>query len=200
MFRADAERAADLQASRAGLRPRGDRRGRRRRRLRRPRERRGDGGGLEDPSPRPLGVGAAARAREPARLPPLRPADRPRRQRLPLLRPAPAGAGRGVVSRGGRAAAALLSVAVVSFGALVGFGCGDDDSGDEVTIPEISIETTETTTAPATTGSTSTEPQNGGTGFDPNQPDSQGNDKPPKPGSPEAAFEEQCKQNPAACG
>ena len=40
----------------------------------------------------PLAPSASALPRtpgEPARLPPLRPADRPRRQRLPLLRPAP---------------------------------------------------------------------------------------------------------------
>ena len=103
------------------------------------------------------------------------------------------------MSRGGRAAAVLLSVAALSLGALAGLGCGDDDSED-VTIPEISVETTESTAAPTTTEGTTTEPQNGGTSFDPNQPDSQTNDKPPKPGSPEAAFEEQCKQNPAACG
>ena len=41
-----------------------------------------------------VGLRPAAHAREPARLPPLRPADRPRRQRLPLLRAAPARAQR----------------------------------------------------------------------------------------------------------
>lgn len=105
------------------------------------------------------------------------------------------------MSRGRRTTALLLALAFLSFGALVGFGCGDDDS-TEVTVPTISVE--ETQTVPdqtSTTGSTPTEPQNGGTGpIDPNAPDSATNDKPPEPGSPEEAFENACKQNPAACG
>ena len=49
-----------------------------------------------------------------------------------------------------------------------------------------------TTTAPGTTTGTTT--------FNPQEPDSETNDVPPKKGSPEAAFEQQCKANPDACG
>lgn len=108
------------------------------------------------------------------------------------------------MSRRSRATALLLATAALAFGALVGIGCGDDE--EEVTLPTISVEETTGTTVPTeTTGTatTPTEPQTGGTGsgnFDPSQEDSATNDKPPKPGSPEAAFEEACKQNPEACG
>ena len=36
--------------------------------------------------------------------------------------------------------------------------------------------------------------------FNPNRPDSATNDVPPASGSPEEAFEKQCKANPQACG
>ena len=105
------------------------------------------------------------------------------------------------MSRGRRATALLAALAILSLGAVVGLGCGDDDS-TEVTVPTISVEQTQSVTDQTTpTESTSTEPQNGGTGtFNPNEPDSATNDKPPPPGSPEEAFENACKQNPAACG
>ena len=106
------------------------------------------------------------------------------------------------MSTGARTAALPLAVAALAFGALVGVGCGGDE--DEVTLPTISVEDTGTSPIETTgTATTPTEPQTGGTGsgdFDPSQEDSATNDKPPEPGSPEAAFEEACKQNPVACG
>lgn len=110
------------------------------------------------------------------------------------------------MSRRSRVTALLLATAALAFGALVGIGCGDDD--DEVTLPSISVEETTGTTVPTETtqqtegATTPNEPGTGGTGsgnFDPDQEDSATNDKPPKPGSPEAAFEQACEQNPAAC-
>ncbi len=109
--------------------------------------------------------------------------------------------------RGGRRklAALVLVGAALALGAA---GCGDDEDSPEVTIPTISTEdSTDTTTSESTTESTeSTETESGddsgGTGgsFDPNQEDSETNDKPPPAGSPQEAFEKQCEQNPAACG
>jgi hypothetical protein len=102
-----------------------------------------------------------------------------------------------------RAPAILLATGALALGALA--GCGDDDEGIEVTVPEISIEDTTTEAAPTETTETTetTEPETGGTGapgVDPNQEDSAANDKPPAPGSPEEAFEQACKEDPAACG
>jgi hypothetical protein len=95
---------------------------------------------------------------------------------------------------------------IVSLGAIAvaiaASGCGSDSSGDEsqptlsipsVTAPQLS------TTAPATTtppGTTSTGKGN----FNPQEPDSETNDVPPPPGSPQEAFEKQCEANPQACG
>lgn len=96
--------------------------------------------------------------------------------------------------------------------ALVAASCGgDDDESDATTAPEISVpsgqvqtvpeETTTTNTTPKTT----TAPPSGGTqapsqSYDPSKPDSPQNDVPPKPGTPEAAFEQYCRENPGACG
>jgi hypothetical protein len=96
-------------------------------------------------------------------------------------------------------------------------GCGDDDDSAETTPPTVSIPAVTspipaTTTAPATT-TTPTGPTGGGTGgtsapgegsppkgANPKRPDTEANDVPPPPGSPQEAFEKQCEQNPAACG
>lgn len=101
-----------------------------------------------------------------------------------------------------RTAALLLATAVLALGA---FGCGDDDgSSSEVTVPTIEAptdvtETGATTTAPS--GGVTPDDSGGGTGTaDPSEEDSATNDKPPRPGSPEEAFEKECEQNPAACG
>jgi hypothetical protein len=103
----------------------------------------------------------------------------------------------------------LVALALSVLGAV---GCGDDN--DDVTTPTITVEeepTTEetvpaetTTTPEQTEAETQTQPQGGGTGgsgsYDPGKEDSATNDKPPEPGSPEEAFEQACKENPAACG
>src|SRR2546423_1610793 len=89
MFPPDGRPRTALPPARAGLGPRGAGRARARGGLRRPRERRGDGPGLDGAAAVRGGIGTAALAREPPRLPPLRPVDRPRRQRLSVLRPAP---------------------------------------------------------------------------------------------------------------
>jgi hypothetical protein len=104
------------------------------------------------------------------------------------------------VSGAPRSTAQLVAIASVGIVALTGTGCGDGGN-TEVTIPTISVETTQSVaTQTSSTETTPTEPQNGGTGtIDPNAPDSAKNDRPPEPGSPEEAFENACKQNPDAC-
>jgi hypothetical protein len=104
------------------------------------------------------------------------------------------------VIRPTRAAAALLAAGILALGAA---GCGDDDddpvditvptttSVPEVTTPTVPQETT--TTTPTTAGPT-------GKQVDPAAPDSQTNDVPPPPGSPQAEFEKACEKNPAVCG
>ena len=89
---------------------------------------------------------------------------------------------------------------------LIAAGCGGDDSGGTTTapvsIPAVTSPGLTTTTAPATTSTTSstTATTKGGKTVNPNQPDSATNDIPPAKGSPQAQFEQQCKQNPSACG
>jgi hypothetical protein len=89
---------------------------------------------------------------------------------------------------------------------LIAAGCGSDDSGGTTTapvsIPAVTSPGLTTTTAPATTSTTpSTTPTaKGGKTYNPNQPDSATNDIPPAKGSPQAQFEQQCKQNPSTCG
>lgn len=87
---------------------------------------------------------------------------------------------------------------------LIAAGCGSDSSGEttthSVSIPTITspiptaTATVPTTTSPGTTTTSGTQTIN------PQAPDSATNDIPPKKGSPQAAFEQQCKQNPSACG
>jgi hypothetical protein len=98
----------------------------------------------------------------------------------------------------------LISVLAVGFGTA---GCGGDSSG-ETTAPTVSIPavTTPTSSGPSPSGGVSpTDTQRpktapSGTTFDPGQPDSPTNDVPPPPGSPQEQFEQQCEQNPEACG
>ena len=85
---------------------------------------------------------------------------------------------------------------------LLATGCGSDSSGEttthSVSIPAVTSPVpTPSTTAPTTTAPGTT---TGTTTFIPQEPDSETNDVPPKKGSPEAAFEQQCKANPDACG
>jgi hypothetical protein len=88
---------------------------------------------------------------------------------------------------------------------LIAAGCGGDDSGDTATAPSVSIPPVTapaaTSTVPAiTTPPGTTTSSNGTTTYNPNLPDSATNDVPPPKGSPQAQFEQQCKQNPSACG
>jgi hypothetical protein len=89
---------------------------------------------------------------------------------------------------------------------LIAAGCGGDDSGEKRTAPSVSIPPVTapvaTSTAPATTTSPvkSTTSGKTTTSYNQNLPDSATNDIPPPKGSPQAQFEQQCKQNPAACG
>jgi hypothetical protein len=104
-------------------------------------------------------------------------------------------------------ALALASIAI----GLLASGCGGDSSGETtqpVSIPAITSPIPATTaTAPANTTapkSPTTGNGNGGSGpperANPNAPDSETNDVPPPAGSPQEAFENQCEQNPQACG
>jgi hypothetical protein len=86
---------------------------------------------------------------------------------------------------------------------LIAAGCGSDSSGDTTTHP-VSIPAVTapnlTSTAAATPTPGTTASTKGGKTYNPQAPDSATNDIPPKKGSPQAAFEQQCKQNPSACG
>ncbi|MDP9228290.1 MAG: hypothetical protein M3M99_04460 [Actinomycetota bacterium] len=103
------------------------------------------------------------------------------------------------MSPGRRGGALLLILPALALGAL---GCGDDEPSDP-SVPSISVpqgapqSVPETTTAPAPA---STEPSGGTKTPSPQQEDSATNDIPPPPGSPQEAFEQACKKNPAACG
>jgi hypothetical protein len=93
-----------------------------------------------------------------------------------------------------------LALAIGSIAA----GCGSDSSGEttthSVSIPAVTSPVGTVATTPSTTVSPGTTPTGkGGTTFDPQQPDSETNDIPPRKGSPEAAFEKQCKQQ-GTCG
>jgi hypothetical protein len=94
-----------------------------------------------------------------------------------------------------------------AIGIAVAAGCGSDDSGEStapaVSVPPVTSPLGTTTTAPATT-TTAAPPvkttAKGGKTYDPNLPDTETNDVPPPPGSPQEAFERQCERNPQACG
>jgi hypothetical protein len=87
---------------------------------------------------------------------------------------------------------------------LIAAGCGGDDSGATTAAPSVSIPAVTapvaTSTAPATTTSPGKTTSKGTTTYSPKLPDSATNDIPPPQGSPQAQFEQQCKQNPSACG
>ena len=101
-----------------------------------------------------------------------------------------------------RAASASIAVLVLAGAA----GCGGDSSGSDstapaITIPSVTAPTATTPKPPATTtGTTRTKTAQTRTTFNPNAPDSQSNDVPPPKGSPQEQFEQQCNQNPQACG
>jgi hypothetical protein len=81
---------------------------------------------------------------------------------------------------------------------LIAAGCGSDSSGEttthSVSIPVVTAPGLTSSTAPATTTSPGKTTTKGGKTFNPQEPDSETNDVPPKKGSPQAAFEQQCKQ------
>ena len=85
---------------------------------------------------------------------------------------------------------------------LIAAGCGSDSSGETTTHPVSIPSVTSPVPTASTTASTTTAPgaTTGSTTVNPQEPDSETNDVPPKKGSPEAAFEQQCKANPDACG
>jgi hypothetical protein len=101
-----------------------------------------------------------------------------------------------------RVRVALLAASAIG---LIATGCGSDSSGETtapsvsipaVTSPGISTSTRSVkTTVPDTTVTTK-----GGKTYNPQAPDSATNNVPPAKGSPQAQFEKQCKENPAACG
>jgi len=80
---------------------------------------------------------------------------------------------------------------------MISAGCGSDSSGETTTQPvSIPAITSPVSTAstPATITSPGTTTTTGSTTVNPKAPDSATNDIPPKKGSPQAAFEQQCKQ------
>jgi hypothetical protein len=100
---------------------------------------------------------------------------------------------------------ALPVLAAIAIAAGVA-GCGSDSSG-ETTSPTVSIPAVTSPVGTAATATPGTTTSNGGVApsqktqtFNTTAPDSPTNDIPPPPGSPQAQFEQQCKQNPAACG
>jgi hypothetical protein len=108
--------------------------------------------------------------------------------------------------RAGRRLGIPITLLVLLLGAV---GCGGDDEETSsmpsisISVPSISVpagaESVPSGSATTTTGATTT--GKGSTAKpDPAKTDSPANDLPPPPGSPQEAFERQCKQNPAACG
>ena len=102
------------------------------------------------------------------------------------------------MTRAPAATALLIGLAIA--------GCGSDGSG-ETTLPTLSIPAITSPIAPTATGAVtpttptdSTTTPKGDQTFDSKQPDSATNDIPAPQGSPQAQFEQQCKQNPSACG
>lgn len=105
----------------------------------------------------------------------------------------------------------LAGIPLVLATGLIAAGCGSDSSGDTTTnpvsipvvtspVPTASTAPAAPTTTSATTSQSTTVTTTGGKTYNPQAPDSATNDVPPAKGSPEAAFEKQCKQNPSACG
>ncbi|MFL5908490.1 MAG: hypothetical protein ACJ75Z_12945 [Solirubrobacterales bacterium] len=64
-----------------------------------------------------------------------------------------------------------------------------------MTAPQISTSAGPAAPAPGKSSTTK-----GGKTYNPTLPDSATNDVPPPKGSPQAQFEQQCKQHPSACG
>jgi len=84
---------------------------------------------------------------------------------------------------------------------VIAAGCGGDSSGEtsaqSVSIPAVTAPGVSTSTQAATTSGTApgtTVTTKGGKAYNPSAPDSATNDVPPAKGSPQAAFEQQCKK------
>jgi len=91
----------------------------------------------------------------------------------------------------------LLALAALALGAT---GCGGDGEDGTSSVPDITVPKGEAETDTTTIETETTTGSSGGTGYDPAKPDSPTNDIPPEPNTPEAKFEEFCKQNPGVCG
>jgi hypothetical protein len=119
-----------------------------------------------------------------------------------------------------RARRPLAALAAASLALTFAAGCGGDD---EPTTRELTVDptaSTSTTSSSSTTSSISTESTTTRTldpttttltestttkestapSYDPSKPDSEDNDKPPKSGSPQEAFEQACEADPSSCG
>jgi hypothetical protein len=100
--------------------------------------------------------------------------------------------------------AGLIALTAIVIG-LIATGCGSDSSGEttapQVSIPAVTAPGISSSSKPARTVTPSTTATTkGGKTYNPKAPDSATNDVPPAKGSPQAQFEQQCKQNPSACG
>ena len=80
-----------------------------------------------------------------------------------------------------------IAASILVAGVLAG-GCGSSGSNQTTTDFEIDLPDPVEVTVPATPAP------------DPNLPDSETNDLPPEPNSPQEAFEKWCNQHPEACG
>lgn len=103
-----------------------------------------------------------------------------------------------------RPRARALALTAIATG-LIASGCGSDSSGEttapSISIPAVTAPGISTSTRPArTTTPSTTATIKGGKTYNPKAPDSATNDVPPPKGSPQAQFEQQCRQNPQACG
>lgn len=115
---------------------------------------------------------------------------------------------------GARRRAAAWATALLIGAAGIGLtACGDDEettvspaaetTAEPATTSDLTVEPAPTTMSPPTTTgtTTTTSPSGGGAGGGSGKEprDTEDNDIPPKPGSPEAAFEAECDANPDAC-
>ena len=107
----------------------------------------------------------------------------------------------------------LAAALVIVLGAPLVGGCRDDEATTTATIqsaptPAPSAPTTasELTTSSTSTSETTTSISetttsiSGGDSTPPEIADSEDNDLPPQPGSPEEAFEQECEKHPDRCG
>lgn len=100
----------------------------------------------------------------------------------------------------------LAAALVIVLGAPLVGGCRDDEATTTVTIqsaptPAPSAPTTASEPATSSTSTSETTTSiSGGDSTPPEIADSEDNDLPPQPGSPEEAFEQECEKHPDRCG